>query len=151
VIRGNRQSPEVTFIGQRDRAVNGSDRCTGPRVTCLKELLNTWQTTGRIATDTTLVEGTHCRLGNRLTKGLSSNNPDGIYDCDQVAGSHGLAVALRTNTGWGLAGQNRANLNFSDASVNQLVSQFFSQICASLSNDVAFSILDIGCNNAARG
>src|SRR5699024_12866999 len=104
-------------------------------------------TTGNIATDTTLVEGTHCQLGTRLTNGLSSNNTDGFADIDQVAGSHGLAVALRTNTGWGLAGQNRANLNFSDASVNQLVSQFFSQICASLSDDVAFSILDIGCNN----
>ena len=84
VIWGNRQSPEVTFIGQRDRAVDGCNWCTVLRVTCLKQFLNTWQTTGNIATDTTLVEGTHGQLGTRLTNGLSSNNTDGFADINQV-------------------------------------------------------------------
>src|SRR5699024_12030368 len=78
------------------------------------------------------------------------NNTDGFADINQVARSHGLAVALRTNTSWGLTSQYGTYLNFGDASVNQLLRQFLSQVRASFSNNVAFSILDVGCNNAAR-
>src|SRR5699024_294738 len=131
-------------------AIDRSDWCTVLRVTCLKQFLNTWQTAGNIATDTTLVEGTHGQLGTRLTNGLSSNNTDCFADIDQLARSHGLAVARRTDAGWGLTSQNRADLDLWDASLNQLVSEFVGQVCASFGDDIALGILDIGCDNAAR-
>lgn len=97
VVRSDGQGPEVALIRQGHGAVNGSDRRTVLRVTSLEELLNTRQTTGNIATDTTLVERTHGQLGTRLTNGLRSHNADCLADVDELAGGHGLAVALRTN------------------------------------------------------
>src|SRR5699024_6309884 len=105
------QSVEVAFILKVDNTFNRSNWCTVLRNTCLKQLLNTRQTAGNIATDTTLVEGTHGQLRTRLTNGLCSNNTDSLSDINLLAGSHGLAVALSTNTGWGLAGKYGTNLD----------------------------------------
>src|SRR5699024_5987978 len=119
-------------------------------VTTTKQSLHTCQQADNIPTDNTLVEGTHGQQGTRLTNGLSSNNTDCFADIDQLARSHGLAVALRTDAGWGLTSQNRADLDLWDASLNQLVSEFVGQVCASFGDDIALGILDICCDNAAR-
>src|SRR5699024_627190 len=100
-----------------------------------------------IATDTTLVEGTHGQLGTRLTNGLCSNNTDSLSDINLLAGSHGLAVALSTNTGWGLAGKYGTNLDVLDASLDQKVNVELGQVGTSSKHNLACSVGCIASKN----
>ena len=95
------------------------------------------------------MERTHGQLGTRLTNGLCSHDANGLADINELAGSHGLAVALSTNAGRGLAGQHGANLDLGDLSVKQLLGELLGEVGAGLGHNLAVFALDIRRKNAA--
>ena len=70
---------------------------------------------------TTGVEDSHGELGTRFTDGLSGHDTDGLAKFDEVTGGHVKTIAVLADAILGLAGEERADLDFLDAALFDLL------------------------------
>ena len=67
------------------------------------------------------MEGTHGKLCTRLSDGLRSDNTDCLTNLYRLTGSHVGAVALRTDTDTGFAGQNGTDFHLRNRGASVLI------------------------------